>query len=197
MSEDQPVSLPVDGSGMRFGIVASRYNQALVDALLERVIDALEASGVETDDIETVRVPGSHEIPYTASMLADSWEFDCVIALGVLIGGDTQHHIIVGNSSTLALHTVAIESRVPVINGIVVADTEQQAVERCTGSLDRGLEFARAALEMANLRRDLMERFDYFEDLFEEDDSNAGKFQELLWEQQSDLNEDDPDNGKN
>ena len=86
-------------------------------------------------------------------MLAQPKAADCVIGLGVLIGGDTRHHEMVGQSVSHALQRVALDARVPVINGVVVADTLAQARARCSGRIDRGAEFARAALEMAALKR--------------------------------------------
>lgn len=155
MSLDAPSQRPVRGAGLRFGVVASRFNERLVDGLLARARAALDGAGVRAGDVAVVRVPGSHEVPWAAQELASSRRFDCVIALGVLIGGDTNHHEMVGQSVSQALQQVALATRVPVINGVVVTDTPAQAKARCIGRLDRGAEFGRAALEMAALRRAL------------------------------------------
>lgn len=154
MSRHTPASLDIDGRKFSFGIVASRYNPVLVDGLLERVCEFLAASGVAGKNVAILRVPGSHEVPVAASWLANSG-VDCVIALGVLIGGDTNHHEMVGQSVSQALQQVALETHVPVINGVIVTDTWKQAEARCIGKIDRGEEFARAGLEMAALRRNL------------------------------------------
>jgi 6,7-dimethyl-8-ribityllumazine synthase len=155
MSLDAPSKPQVSGAGLRFGIVAARFNEDLVAALLSRLESALKASGVKAKDIALVRVPGSHEVPWAAGRLAARRRFDCVIALGVLIGGDTNHHEMVGQSVSHALQTVALGSGVPVINGVIVTDTLAQARSRCAGRINRGTEFAHAALAMAALKRTL------------------------------------------
>jgi 6,7-dimethyl-8-ribityllumazine synthase len=154
MSRHAPTAIPLAGAPFSFGIVAARYNPALVDALLHTVFEQLAAAGVKEKRIRIVRVPGSHEVPWAAQALA-AGKFDCVIALGVLVAGDTNHHEMVGTSVSQALQQVALATRTPVINGVIVADNLKQAEERCLGSLNRGGEFARAALEMAALKRSL------------------------------------------
>jgi 6,7-dimethyl-8-ribityllumazine synthase len=153
MSFASPSAAAVTGARFAFGIVAARFNEELVDALLERVRAQLHAAGVKPGKIEVLRVPGSHEVPWAAQELARGRRFDAVIALGVLIGGDTSHHEMVGQSVSQALQRVALETRVPVINGVIVANTRAQAAARCTGRINRGAEFAAAALEMAALKR--------------------------------------------
>ena len=153
MSLAVPSSPAVRGAAFRFAIVAARYNETLVDALLARVLNGLGAAGVKPKNVTIVRVPGSHEVPVAVGMLARRKTVDCVIGLGVLIGGDTHHHEMVGQSVSQALQRVALDTGSPVINGVVVADTPAQARARCTGRIDRGAEFARAALEMAALKK--------------------------------------------
>lgn len=153
MSLDSPRLEAVDGSRLRFGIAAARFNGALVDALLARVGAGLLAAGVKPKAVEVVRVPGSHEVPWAAQTLASKGRFDCVIGLGVLIAGDTNHHEMVGQSVSHALQSVALDTRIPVINGVIVVNTTAQARARCTGAINRGAEFAEAALAMADLRR--------------------------------------------
>jgi 6,7-dimethyl-8-ribityllumazine synthase len=171
MSSFAPTIPDVDASALRFGVVAARYNPVLVDTLLTRVLSGLRAAGVKEKNLAVIRVPGSHEAPWAAQALAtrpkggfDKFTAgklkgpvgcDCVIALGVLIGGDTNHHELVGTSVSHALQRVAAETGVPVINGVIVADTLAQARARCAGRLNRGAEFAAAALEMAALKRRL------------------------------------------
>ena len=154
MSFSSPEPIAIKGAKLSFGIVAARYNSDLVDALLRSVVAGLEAAGVKEKRVEIVRVPGSHEVPVAAQWLARAGKRDGVIALGVLIGGDTNHHEMVGQSVSHALQAVALSSGVPVINGVVVADTLKQAQARCLGPINRGAEFARAALEMAALHRE-------------------------------------------
>jgi 6,7-dimethyl-8-ribityllumazine synthase len=152
MSLDAPALSPVDGAPFSFGVAAACFNAELVEGLLASLRATLSAGGVRPDRIEVVRVPGSHEAPYAAQLLAASGRHDCVIALGVLIGGDTNHHEMVGNSVSMALQQLSLAARLPVINGVIVANTRAQAEARCLGAINRGAEFARAALAMAALK---------------------------------------------
>jgi 6,7-dimethyl-8-ribityllumazine synthase len=153
MSLDAPNHLPIDGSHFAVGIVAARYNVELVDALLEQVIAQLVAAGVHDTAIQVERVPGSNELPVAAQLLAEEYELDVVIALGLLIRGDTIHYQLIADAATQGLQSVALSTRTPVINGVVVVETMAQAEARCRGEINRGAEFARAALEMAALKR--------------------------------------------
>jgi 6,7-dimethyl-8-ribityllumazine synthase len=153
MSLAAPATKPVDSASFRVGIAAARFNEGLVDGLLERVLAGLQASGVKTENVVLARVPGSHEVPWAAQALATGGQCDTVIGLGVLIAGDTSHHELVGQSVSHALQRVALETRVPMINGVMVVNNVAQARERCVGSINRGAEFASAALEMAALKR--------------------------------------------
>ena len=155
MSLAAPADTSVDGSAFRVGIVAARFNSDLTDALLARVVERLRAAGVKERAIALVRVPGSHEVPWAVGELARGLRRDVVIALGVLIGGDTSHHEMVGQSVSHAFQRVALATRTPVINGVIVANTRAQAEARCRGTINRGAEFAAAALEMAALKRKL------------------------------------------
>jgi 6,7-dimethyl-8-ribityllumazine synthase len=154
MSLAAPQSRVRNATGLRFGIAAARFNEALVDGLLDRVQDGLKRAGVRPADVQVVRVPGSHEVPWAAHALASRRRCDCVIGLGVLIAGDTSHHEMVGASVSHALQRVALATRVPVINGVIVVNSLAQAKARCTGKINRGVEFAAAALEMAALRKE-------------------------------------------
>lgn len=155
MSLAAPSSVAVNGSAFRVGIVAARFNADLVEALLARVLARLRAAGIKERAITVVRVPGSHEVPWAVQTLATGGRRDVVMGLGVLIGGDTSHHEMVGQSVSHALQQVALTARTPVINGVIVANTRAQAEARCRGRIDRGTEFADAALEMAALKRKL------------------------------------------
>ena len=135
--------------------MAARYNPVLVDALLSTLLAGLKDAGVKAGRIKVARVPGSHEVPVAAQWLAQGRKHDCVVALGVLIGGDTKHHELVGQSVSHALQAVSLSTLTPVINGVIVADTLKQAQARCVGPINRGAEFARAALEMAALNREI------------------------------------------
>ena len=144
----------IDGSRFRFGIAAARFNQDLVDGLLASLQGTLRAAGVKASNLTVLRVPGSHEVPWAAQALARR-RLDCVIGLGVLIAGDTNHHEMVGDSVSHALQRVTLDTAVPVINGVIVVNTLAQARARCLGKINRGAEFGAAALEMAALKRSL------------------------------------------
>jgi 6,7-dimethyl-8-ribityllumazine synthase len=155
MSLSAPTPNRIDGSRFSIGVVAARFNEDLTDALLDRVTAALHAAGVKTSRVTVVRVPGSHEVPWAVHTLARRGPCDVVIALGVLIGGDTNHHEMVGQSVSQALQGIAVVTGVPVINGVIVTNTRAQAVARCRGRINRGAEFGAAALAMAALKRSL------------------------------------------
>lgn len=147
MSLDIPSIQQIDGSGLRFAIIASRYNEALVDSLVQHASATLTAAGAETPLIE--RVPGAAELPFAASTVAHHSQFDAIIVIGVVIAGDTNHHEIIGDSTATALLNVSIAQKVPVINGILVVNHLAQAEARAGATINRGKEFAQAALEMA------------------------------------------------
>ena len=155
MSLASPKAAAIDGAAFKIGIVAARFNEALVDALLARAQATLAAAGVKERNVTVVRVPGSHEVPWAANALAKRGGRDGVIALGVLIGGETNHHEMVGDSVSHALQRIAVGTGVPVINGVIVANTFAQAKARTNGKINRGAEFAQAALAMAALKKRL------------------------------------------
>ena len=155
MSGDSPMPNHTDASGYRMSIVAARFNGQLVDALLDRVRSRLSKAGVRDRNISVMRVPGSNELPLAAQLVIDAGKPDAVIALGVIIRGGTLHFELIATAATNGLMDVAISSRVPVINGVIVAENRAQAKARCAGRIDRGSEFADAAVEMAALRRHL------------------------------------------
>ena len=153
MSLDAPARTASRGAEFRFGIAAARFNGELVDGLLARTVETLRSHGVTEANLALVRVPGSHEVPWAAQALALGSQCDCIIGLGVLIAGDTNHHDMVGASVSHALQRVALETHTPIINGVIVTNSAEQARARTVGAIDRGAEFAHAALEMAALRR--------------------------------------------
>ena len=155
MSLAAPKPSQIDGTPFRLAVVAACFNAELVDGLLERMVAGLRAAGVKSGRIDLHRVPGSHEVPWAIARLARRGRYDCLIALGVLIGGDTNHHEMVGQSVSHALQRVAVDRGVPVINGVIVTANLAQARARCTGRINRGAEFAHAALAMAALNRRL------------------------------------------
>ena len=155
MSLDAPSHPVIDGAAFSVGIVAARYNPSLVDALVSQVTALLLEAGVPEKEILLERVPGSNELPTAAQLLARRYPLHVVIALGVVIRGDTTHYELVTEAATQGLMRVALDEGLPVIAGVVAAENRAQAEDRCTGPINRGAEFARAALEMAALKKKL------------------------------------------
>jgi len=151
MSLDIPSIQEVDGSDMRVAVIASRYNEALVDSLVRHACATIEAAGAPAPIVE--RVPGAAELPFAAATLANHSDFDAIIVIGVVIAGDTSHHQIIGDSTATALLNLSIAQKVPVINGILVVNTLAQAEARAGEEINRGKEFAQAALEMAQFTK--------------------------------------------
>jgi len=177
MSQSPPEPPEIDGSDFFIGIIAARFNGELVDPLLARVLAKLKSLGVRQRNIEVLRVPGSNEIPYAAHMLAATSEFDCLIALGVVVAGDTSHHDVIAYGTAYSLHSIGMQSETPVINGILTVSSIAQALERIkpSGAHDRGAEFARAAVHMAWHKLHLVERLDALEEAgedFDEEDED-------------------------
>ena len=152
MSTDYPSPPQIDPSPFAFGIVCARFNESLTQSLLDRVLEILQEQG-KPSELVIERVPGSHEVPAGLALLADSGRFSCLIGLGVVIKGATSHHHLVAESAGNAIQSLVVKHRLPIINGIVVTDDLNSAEERIIGTLDRGREFAHAALEMARLRQ--------------------------------------------
>jgi 6,7-dimethyl-8-ribityllumazine synthase len=155
VSRDSHVPKAADASGLRFAVAAAQFNGRLVEALLARVLARLKDAGARKSHVKVVRVPGSNELPVAARLLADRNQADAIVALGVIVRGDTIHYELIATAATNGLMDVALDSRIPVINGVVVAENAAQARARCAGPIDRGAEFADAAIAMATLRREL------------------------------------------
>lgn len=149
MSLDKGQMPEIDAKPLRFAVCASRFNQKLVDALLKDCLKTLRASGVSKKNITVWRVPGAAELPYMCNMLVQTGNYDAAIALGVVVAGETPHHMIIGSSTAGALQAIAASTMIPTINGIIVANTLEQARVRTVGKIARGREFAEAAIEMA------------------------------------------------
>jgi 6,7-dimethyl-8-ribityllumazine synthase len=136
---------------MRLGIVASRFNEELAAKLLERT--SAEAAKLGIKDVVVEKVPGALEIPLALQWMAQSGRFDALVALGVVIRGETYHFDVVANESARGLMDVALDFGLPVANGILTTEDESQAKAR----LDKGAEAVRVALEMARLKARLHE----------------------------------------
>jgi len=139
-------------AGFRFAIVASRWNDFLTAKLTEGALDALERLGADEKSVEIFKVPGSFEIPLTAQKVAGSGRFDAVICIGTVIRGDTPHFDFVAGEATKGISNVAMQSGVPVLYGIVTADTLEQAINRAgVKSGNKGFDAAMSAVELVNL----------------------------------------------
>jgi 6,7-dimethyl-8-ribityllumazine synthase len=137
-----------NGDGLRVGIVMSRFNATIGEGLLAGALRALKESGVAESDITVVSVPGALETPLALQHLAQSDDYDALVALGAVIRGETYHFEIVANESAAGVSSVALEFGIPIGNGILTCETEAQATARMDA---KGFEAAQAALEMANL----------------------------------------------
>lgn len=140
----------VSGEGLRVGIVQSRFNAEVGTGLLAGALRALREARVADDDVTLVSVPGALETPLALQRLAQTGDYDALVALGAVIRGDTYHFEIVSNESAAGMSSVALEFGIPVGNGILTCDTDAQAAARMD---QKGFEAAQAALEMANLLR--------------------------------------------
>lgn len=138
----------LDGSDLRIGIVMSRFNIDIGEGLLGACTAELKKNGVLDSNILIATVPGALEIPLTLKRMAMSDQFDALIALGAVIRGDTYHFEVVANESARGLITVQLEAEIPIANGILTTDDEDQAIARMS---TKGMESAQVALEMANL----------------------------------------------
>ena len=136
-----------DASNMRFGIVATEWNHRITDRLLERAIETLKACGVNESSISVRRVPGSFELIYGCSRMAEHGYIDVIIALGCVVRGDTQHFDYICEGTTEGLVHLNLEGKIPVINGVLTVNNMEQAEERAE-RLDKGAEFAITAIRM-------------------------------------------------
>jgi len=140
------------GKGLKFAVVVSRFNELVTARLLEGTKDALLRHGVDENDIDIVWVPGCFEIPLLAKKLAHRGEHDAVICLGAVIRGGTPHFEYVASEVNRGIGKVSLDTGLPVIQGIITADTLEQAIERAGAKEgNRGFAAAVSAIEMANL----------------------------------------------
>ena len=144
-----------DVRGLRFAIVVSRFNDSITERLLTEAVNTLRQAGVEEHSIQVARVPGAFEIPLVAQQFAASRRVHAVICLGAVIRGETPHFEYISREASRGVGQVALQTKIPVIFGVLTTDTVQQAVERAGPSFNRGGEAARAAIEMATLLRQL------------------------------------------
>jgi 6,7-dimethyl-8-ribityllumazine synthase len=142
----------LSAGGFRFAVVSSRWNDFLTARLVEGALDALERLGADEAAVEHFRVPGSFEIPLLALRLAQSGRFDAIVCLGTVIRGETPHFEYVAGEVTKGIAHAALSTGVPVLYGIVTADTLEQAIDRAgVKAGNKGFEAAMSAVEMVNL----------------------------------------------
>lgn len=146
----------LNAKGMKFGLVAGRFNDFITSRLVDGAIDTLGRHGAESDDITVAWVPGAFEIPLVSQRMAESGNYDAVIALGAVIRGATAHFDYVAAEVSKGVAQASLATGVPVIFGVLTTDTIEQAVERAgTKSGNKGSDSALAAMEMVDLLRNL------------------------------------------
>ena len=144
----------LSASGMKFALVASRFNSFLVEQLVKGAEDAFVRLGGKATDLTLVRVPGAYESPVVAAKLAKSGKFDAVVVLGAVIQGATPHAALINETTARAFAQLSLETGTPVLNGIVSAENLEQAVERCgTKQGNKGFAAVQAAVEAVDVLR--------------------------------------------
>jgi 6,7-dimethyl-8-ribityllumazine synthase len=148
----------IRGDGLRFALVVSRFNEFIAGRLLDGALDALLRHGARDEDLHVIRVPGAFEIPAVARWAANAGRFDAVICLGAVIRGATPHFEYVAAEVSKGVAHVAMEAPIPVLFGVLTTNTIEQAIERAGSKAgNKGWDAAMAAMELAQLRRQLTE----------------------------------------
>jgi 6,7-dimethyl-8-ribityllumazine synthase len=146
----------LDASGLRVGMVVSRFNHFFTDKLLEGALDCFRRHGGSESDVSVAYVPGAFEIPYLAAKMASSGNYDAVVCLGAVIRGDTPHFDYIASESAKGIARIALEANLPVVYGLVTADTLEQAIERAgTKAGNKGWDAAESAIELVNLYKSM------------------------------------------
>lgn len=144
----------LSASGLRFGVVVSRFNSTVAERLVEGALDCLTRHGAREEDITILKVPGAWELPVAAARLASGGQFHAIIALGALIRGETPHFDVIAAECAKGLAQVSLERKLPVAFGVLTCDTMDQALDRAGGKAgNKGWDAALAAIEMAQLWR--------------------------------------------
>ncbi|MCD6139000.1 MAG: 6,7-dimethyl-8-ribityllumazine synthase [Deltaproteobacteria bacterium] len=142
----------ISGEGKRFAVIVSRFNDFISHRLVNGALDALGRHGTDDENIDVVKVPGCFEIPFMAKKMAQSGRYNAVICLGAVIRGSTPHFEYISVQVSRGIASAGVESGVPVIFGVITADTLEQAIERAGSKAgNKGWDAAVAAMEMANL----------------------------------------------
>jgi 6,7-dimethyl-8-ribityllumazine synthase len=146
----------LNATGLKFAIVATRFNDFITEKLLGGAIDALTRSGVQGDDIDIYKVPGAFEIPLVAQKAARTGKYDALICLGAVIRGSTPHFDYVASEMSKGIAAVSLETGVPLAFGVLTTDTIEQAIERAgTKAGNKGWDSAVSAIEMVNLTKQI------------------------------------------
>jgi 6,7-dimethyl-8-ribityllumazine synthase len=149
----------LNAEGFRFAVIASRWNDFITSRLTEGALDALDRLGAAAESVAVYRVPGSFEIPLLALKLAGSKKYDAVICLGTIIRGQTPHFEYIAGAVTKGIAQAGMETGVPVVYGVVTADTLEQAIDRAgVKAGNKGFEAAMSAVELVNLYREAFEK---------------------------------------
>ena len=159
--------IDLDGEGLRIGIVQSRFNEDICLGLLSACLTELKRLGIEEGDVLHVTVPGALEIPLALLKMAESQQFDALIAIGAVVRGETYHFDLVANESAAGISRVGLNFNIPIANGVLTTENEDQAERRM---VEKGTEAARMAVEMANLIMSLEEDLTLDGEEAEEDD---------------------------
>lgn len=159
-----------DNAEVNVLIVLSRFNEVYTTALLHDTLSTLKAEGVSDENIFVLDVPGAYEIPFMVSKMATLTDYDVAIALGVVIAGDTNHHLAIEQSVAHSLQRISIDEDIPVINGVITVEKEEQAQARCLEPMHRGKEFAHVALEMARKSIAINNSYDMMDMLLDDDE---------------------------
>jgi len=146
----------LDAKGLRFAVILSRFNSEIGEKLLQGACEELQRLGAPPSHVEIFKVPGAFEIPVLAAALAHGGKFQAILALGTIIRGETPHFDYVCDAALSGINAVAMATQIPVANGIITANTQEQALDRTGGrSGHLGVQAAQAAVEMAHLLRQI------------------------------------------
>lgn len=157
----------LDGTDLRIGIVVARFNEYAGRGLFDACMDELRKLGVMDEDVTKISVPGALEIPFALQKLASTMEYDALIALGAVVRGETYHFELVSNESGAGISRIALDYEIPVANGVLTTENDEQCQER----LDiKGRDCARCAVEMANLTKEFISEDDFDEEVIEDEE---------------------------
>lgn len=152
----EPIEGSLIGTGLKFGVIVSRFNDFITNRMLAGALEAFKQCGVEEGNVTVVRVPGSFEIPMVARRMAKSNKYNALVCLGAVIRGATPHFEYIAAEVTKGIANIGLEAVMPVIYGVLTTDTVEQAIERAgTKNRNKGWDAAMHAIEMANLYKEI------------------------------------------